>query len=92
MARVNETLEAIEQALNVGKVQAGGRFIQNVEIMTTAAHLAEFSRELDALRLAAGENSGSVAEFQVAEAKFVQDFEFSHDRPLILKEAHAFLD
>ena len=92
MARLDEAPEAIEQALNIGEVQTGGRFIKNVEIVAASAHLAEFSRELHALRLATGENRGGVAEFQITEAKFVQDFELSHDRPLILEEAYAFLD
>src|SRR5262245_57530662 len=92
VARLDEALEAIEQALNVSQMQAGGRFIKDVEIVAAAAHLAQFSRELHALRLATGENGGGVAEFQIAEAKLVQDFELSHDRPLSLEEVYAFLD
>src|ERR1051325_5304759 len=92
VARLDQALETIEQALNVSQVQTRRRFVKNVEIVAAPAHLAKFSRELDALRLATGENRGGVAEFKITEAKLVEDFELSHDRPLIFEEADAFLD
>src|SRR5262249_37034662 len=89
---LDEAPEAIEQTLNISQVQTGGRFIKNVEIVATSAHLAEFSGELDALGLATGENRGGVAEFQITAAKFVQNFELAHEWPLLLEEADALLD
>src|SRR6516164_4931898 len=65
VARLDEAPEAIEQALNIGEVQTGSRFIKNIEIVAASAHLAEFCRELDALGLATGENRRGVAEFEI---------------------------
>jgi hypothetical protein len=90
--RLDQSLETIEQALNVSQVQTGRRFIQNVEIVAAAPHLAQLSRKLHALRFTAGENCRRVTEFQIAQTEFVQDFELPHYRALILKDTNAFLD
>ena len=52
VAGVAQLLQHLEQQIDVGKVQAGGRLVQDVERAAGVA-LAEFQRQLHALRLAA---------------------------------------
>ncbi len=54
IASIAQTQEDGHQGLNVGKVQAGGRFVEDVE-RVPGAFAAEFGGELDALGFAARE-------------------------------------
>ena len=53
VAGVHQAVEAFEEALDVGEVEAGGRLVEDGEEAPAALQLREFVRELDALRLAA---------------------------------------
>src|SRR5579885_2919858 len=70
VAVVAQPVQHAEQLLDVVEVQAGGRLIENVERVAGVA-LGELPRELHALRLAAGERGGVLAELDVGQA-FVQ--------------------
>ena len=52
VARVDEPLQHLQQLLDVGEVQPGGRLVEDVE-RSPGRDLAELLRQLDALRLAA---------------------------------------
>ena len=57
----------MQELLNVTKMQAGSRFVQNIE-RAAGAGLGEFSREFHPLRLAAGKLRRRLAEREVAQA------------------------
>jgi hypothetical protein len=54
VAAVDEAVQDVDQLLDVGEVEAGGRLVEDVE-RAAAGLLAELVGELDALRLAARE-------------------------------------
>ena len=54
VAAVDEAVQDVDQPLDVGEVEAGGRLVEDVE-RAAAGLLAELVGELDALRLAARE-------------------------------------
>src|SRR5688500_16156478 len=51
---VHQLVERLEQPLDVGKVKAGGWFVEDVDRVLGALQLAQLGRDLHALRLAAG--------------------------------------
>src|SRR5690242_16731243 len=60
--------------------------------MPAATHLPRFRGELNALGFAAGKNRGSIAQFEVTQAEFVQGLQLPRDRALVGKESDALLD
>ena len=68
---VDQALELRHQPLDVGGVQAGGRLVEDVERVAALGAL-QLGRQLDALRLAAGQLGGRLAEAQVAQADLAQ--------------------
>ena len=67
VALVDELLQHVEQLARVLEVQAGRRLVEDVERAAGAA-LRQLLRQLDALRLAAGQRRRRLAERDVAEA------------------------
>ena len=74
VAGVAQAEERGHQALDIAEMQAGGRFVEEVE-RVRCLRAGEFDGELEPLRLAAGERVGGLAELQVAEAEFLEDGE-----------------
>ena len=72
---VDQLVQRREQPLDVGQVQAGGRLVEDVDRVLRPLQLAQLGRDLDALRLAAGQRRRRLAERQVAEAEIVQDLD-----------------
>src|SRR5271157_1133580 len=70
-ARLNQLAERGQQLVDVLKVQACGGLIEDEERVLAGA-LGEMSRQTHALRFAAGERGGGLAQAQVAEAHLVQ--------------------
>src|SRR6266508_3734193 len=71
VAGVDEAMQHVQQALHVGEVQAGRRLVEDVERPPRRAS-RELGRELDPLRLAAGERRRGLPEVDVAETDVVQ--------------------
>ena len=67
VARVDQLLQHVHQAVHVRNVQAGGRLIEDIDGLAGRA-LGQLGRELGALRLAAGERRGRLPELDVAQA------------------------
>src|SRR5579871_2504351 len=80
VAGVYQPIQAIEEALNIGQMQAGGRLVQNVEDAPAPFDLAEFVRQFHALRFSSGERGSGLAQSQIAETKLVQDLQFVRDQ------------
>ena len=78
VAAVDEAVEDLEQLLDVGEVQAGGRLVEDVQ-RPPRRPSRQLGRELDPLRLAAGEGRRRLAEVDVAEADVEQGLELGAD-------------
>src|SRR5581483_12492367 len=67
MANGKQGFEAVEQCHHVGKMQAGGRLVEDKQ-RAAARRLREVRGELEALGLAGRKRVGGLAELQVVEA------------------------
>ena len=85
VAGVDEPVEHGEELLHVLEVQAGGGLVEDVERLP-GPDAGELARELDALRLAAGEGGGGLAELDVAEADVLERREDARDLAVVLEE------
>jgi hypothetical protein len=54
MPAVNQSIQAFQQAIDVGEMQTGRRFVENVQVVFAAFELAKLPGELDALGFATG--------------------------------------
>ena len=75
----DQPVQAFQQPVDVGEVQARRRLVEDVEVVLAALQLAEFARQLDALGFAAGERRRGLAEREVAEAEFVEHGDLAGD-------------
>src|SRR5439155_6438357 len=89
--RVDETVEYLEEALDVGEVKAGRRLVEDVQ-GPAGGTPAQLGRELDALRLTTRERRCSLAEVDVAETDVVQRAELRLRDRNVLEELECFLD
>lgn len=71
-----QTAYDFQQQGDVGEVQAGGGFVEDVERSAGVA-FGEFQGEFDALGFAAGEGGGGLAEADVAETYVHQGLQFA---------------
>ena len=67
---VAQALQDFDQAMRVARMEADRRFVENIERANQMR--AEGSRELDALRLAAGKCGSKAVQRQVVQADFVE--------------------
>ena len=88
---VDEAVQHLEQHLDVGEVQAGGRFVQQVE-RPAGALLDQLAGELDALGLAAGEGGRRLAELHVIQPHVVQRLQLLGDRRDVLEVRQGLLN
>ena len=91
VAGVDEPLEHAEQPRGVRGVEAGGRLVEQVQRAAGRA-TAEFLRELDALRLAAGQHRRRLAQLQVAEPDIGHALPPHRRRGHATEERERFLD
>ena len=87
VAVVDQAAEHLEQALDVGEVEAGGRLVEDVEGVA-GGDLRELGGELDPLGLAAGERRRRLAEADVVEADVVEGLQ----APVDLRDVREELD
>jgi hypothetical protein len=64
MAGIDQSVQALQEPINVGEVQPRRRLIEDVQVVFAALELAEFAGEFDALGFAAGEDRRRVAELE----------------------------
>ncbi|CAI08311.1 hypothetical protein ebB134 [Aromatoleum aromaticum EbN1] len=79
VAVIAQAVQYAEQQLDVAKVQAGRRLVEDVE-GTAGVAFRQLERELDALRFAARKRRRALPEANVAEANVHERFEFARDR------------
>ena len=70
VAEIAERFEDVDEPLRIARMQADGRLVENVECADEMR--TERSRELNALRFAAGQRRGQSLEREVVEADFVE--------------------
>lgn len=75
---IDETLEDLKEHGDVGEMETGGGFVQDVEGFAGIA-TAEFFSEFDALGFATGEGRGGLAEFEIIETHVVKGLKFLGD-------------
>lgn len=88
---VHETVELPHQDLDVGRVQARRRLVQDVQ-RGGAVRPLELGRELDALRLTAGQLRRGLPEPQIAEADVEQGAQAPRRGRRVLEEHGGGLD
>ena len=91
VALVGKGVEDAQQLIHVGKVQASGWLVEDVEGAPRAA-AAEFFGQFDALGLATGQGGSWLAELDVAEAHVVQGLEHAAHGSDVLEKIERFLD
>ena len=78
VAAVGQPVQDVEQLVNVGKVQAGGGLVQNIQ-RAPRAFARQFVGQLDALRLPARERRGGLAQLDVAQPHVVKRLQVAFD-------------
>ena len=78
VAVVDEAVEHFEQLGEVVEVEAGGRFVEEVERLAGVGP-GELGGEFDALGFAAGERRGALAEREVVEADVAERLQDAAD-------------
>src|SRR5687768_12801929 len=91
IARVAQAVQHFEQQLDVVEVQPSGGLVQYVKGAAGVA-LRQLERKLDALRLAARQRGGGLAQAHVAQADIDQRLQLARDRRHRGEEAHRFGD
>ena len=91
VAGLDEAVQHLQEQLDVGKVQPGRRFVQQVE-RPAGALLDQFPGELDPLGLAAGERGRRLAELHVVQPHRVQRAEFVGDGGNVLEVRQGLLN
>src|SRR5262245_10283219 len=92
VAGVDEAVERLQQALDIGQVQARRGLVEDVDRVLRALQRAHLGGDLDPLRLTARERRRRLAERQVAETEIVEDLDLALDRRLRGEERRALLD
>src|SRR6185437_2267433 len=84
VAQIHQRLQDPKQVLDIFKVQAGCRLVEQIE---GAAGLpaAELAGQLDALRFAAAHGGGALAKVEIAQADLTEGFELVADLRDVLK-------
>ena len=91
VAGFDKVLQNVQQQLNVGKMQTGGRFVQQVQCLSRAA-FNQFPCQLDSLGLATRKRWRRLADLQIIQTNAVQGFQFVQDNGNILEKLHRLLD
>ncbi len=91
IAGFDESVQDIQQHLDIGKVETRGRFVQEVQRLAGTA-FDQFACQLDPLRFAAGECGGGLTQFEVVEPHIVQRLQLVADQRNVFEMVKCFLD
>ena len=90
IARVDQPLQDLDQLVHVRHVQARRRLVEDIERAARRSS-GKLRCELDALRLAAGERRGALAELDIAEAHVDERGDLIADARQIVEEGQRLL-
>ena len=85
---IYKPVQDLNQLVHIGKMQAGGGFIQDVEGLSRAS-LGQFGGQLDTLGFPSGELGGWLAQLDIAQPYLFQGFQMAEDGWMVLKEFHS---
>ena len=86
--RLHQPLEDLDELVDVGAVEAGGGFVQNIDGLA-GGPLGQLRGQLDPLGLAAGQLGGGLAQLHIAQAYLLQSFQAVVDPGQVLKEGQG---
>lgn len=78
IASIDEALQYPEKQIDIVKMEAGGRFIQHIQRLTSRS-FAELPRQLDALSFASRQRWRGLAEFEILQADIAEGLQFIDD-------------
>ena len=90
VARIDETVKNAQQSFDVRKVQAGCRFVEDVQ-RSPGGLFDEFAGEFDPLGLSAGERRRGLPDFHVVQADIVECREHRGDLGNVSKKLQRLL-
>ena len=85
VAGVDQAVQHLEQPLHIGEVQAGGRLVKDID-GAAGGDARQLLGQLDALRLAARERGGRLAERDIVQPDVVQRLQDAPDARHIVEE------
>lgn len=91
IAAVDEHLQDVHQLMDVGRMEARRRFVEDVQGPAGAA-LRQFRRQLDPLGFAAGEGRRRLTQADIAQADLLQGLHLIDDARLVFKELAGIVD
>src|SRR3990170_2070616 len=91
VSHLDQAVEYMDEFFDVGEMEPGGGLIQDVKRLAMR-FLAQFVRQLDSLRFAAGKRVARLAEGDVTHADVVEDLERAGDLRKRVKNRHGFFD
>ena len=90
VTRIDKLVQDLDQAVDIRDVQAGGRLIEDIDSLPGVA-AGQFIGQLDALRFAAGQRRGGLAQLDITEADFLQSLQFAGNFRDVGEENAGFL-
>src|SRR5262249_26214917 len=91
VAAIDQALQNGEELANVVEMQARGGLVEQIE-RATSLSAGELGSQLDALRFAAAQRRGGLAERQIAETDVVQAGEHAMDGGKTFEEGQSLFD
>ena len=91
VATIHQFLQHIHQDTDVLEMQTRGGLVEDVERLARIT-LGEFGGEFHTLALTAGEGSGGLTEFDIAETHILDGLNLSEDVGHVLEELHRLVD
>lgn len=88
VTRIDKLVQDLDQAVDIRDVQAGGRLIEDIDSLPGVA-AGQFIGQLDALRFAAGQRRGGLAQLDITEADFLQSLQFAGNFGMLAKKTQA---
>ena len=89
VARIAQLVQHLEQQLHIGKVQAGGGLIQDVERAARVA-FGQFLGQLDALGLTAGQRGGALTQTDIPQPHIQQRLQLARNAGHVLEKGVRF--
>ena len=91
IAAVDEHLQDVHQFMDVGRMEARRRFVEDVQRPAGAA-LGQFRRQFDTLGFAAGQGRRRLAQADIAQTDLLEGLHLIDDARLVFKEIAGVVD
>lgn len=88
IARINELIQHLDQTVDIGHMQAGGRLVKDIDGLPGIA-AGQLIGQLDALRLTTRKRRGCLTQLDVAKTDFLQRLQLARDLRNVGKNTQA---